>query len=114
MAHSAPQRILNTALKRQFPNFLLFFDYSFLGVILNAVQVFRLIRLSRSPHMKSPNILLSIVAAVAMTFGLSTSSVQGGAGGTCASDINGDGRIDGADLAQLLADWGQCPAVVPG
>ena len=63
--------------------------------------------------MKSSNILLSIVAAVAMTFGLSTSSVQGGAGGTCASDINGDGRIDGADLAQLLADWGQCPAVVP-
>ena len=63
--------------------------------------------------MKSPNILLSIIAAVAMTFGLSTSSVQGGAGGTCASDINGDGRIDGADLAQLLADWGQCPAVVP-
>ncbi len=63
--------------------------------------------------MKSPNILLSIVAAVTMTFGLSTSSVQGGAGGTCASDINGDGRIDGADLAQLLADWGQCPVVVP-
>ena len=63
--------------------------------------------------MKSLNILLSIVAAVTMTFGLSTSSVQGGAGGTCASDINGDGRIDGADLAQLLADWGQCPAVVP-
>ena len=63
--------------------------------------------------MKSPNILLSIVAAVAMTFGLSTSSVQGGAGGPCASDINGDGRIDGADLSQLLADWGQCPVVVP-
>ncbi len=63
--------------------------------------------------MKSPNILLSIIAAVAMTFGLSTSSVQGGAGGTCASDINGDRQINGADLAQLLADWGQCPAVVP-
>ena len=63
--------------------------------------------------MKSPNILLLIVAAFAMTFGLSTSSVQGGAGGTCASDITDDGQIDGADLAQLLADWGQCPAVVP-
>ena len=48
-----------------------------------------------------------------MTFGLSTSSVQGGAGGTCASDITGDRQINGADLAQLLADWGQCPAVVP-
>jgi len=59
--------------------------------------------------MKSPNILLSIVAAAAMTFGLSTSSVQGGVGGTCASDITDDGQINGADLAQLLADWGQCP-----
>ena len=59
--------------------------------------------------MKSPNILLSIVAAVTMTFGLSTSSVQGGAGGTCASDITSDGQINGPDLAQLLADWGSCP-----
>ncbi len=58
--------------------------------------------------MKSPNILLSIVAAVAMTFGVSTSSVQG----QCASDITGDGQINGADLSQLLADWGSCPGTV--
>ena len=58
--------------------------------------------------MKSPNILLSIVAAVTMTFGVSTSSVQG----QCASDITGDGQINGADLSQLLADWGSCPGVI--
>ena len=58
--------------------------------------------------MKSPNILLSIVAAVTMTFGVSTSSVQG----QCASDITGDGQINGADLSQLLADWGSCPGTI--
>jgi formylglycine-generating enzyme required for sulfatase activity len=56
--------------------------------------------------MKSTNILLSIVAAVAMTFGVSTSSVHA----QCASDITGDGQINGADLSQLLADWGSCLA----
>ncbi len=61
--------------------------------------------------MKSPNILLSIVAAVTMTFGLSTSLVQGQ--GSCAGDVNGDHVVDGTDLAILLGNWGQCPAVVP-
>jgi len=58
--------------------------------------------------MKSPSLLLSLVAAVTMTFGVSTSSVQG----QCASDITGDGQINGADLSQLLADWGSCPGVI--
>ena len=58
--------------------------------------------------MKSPSILLSIVAAVTMTFGVSISSVHG----QCASDITGDGQINGADLSQLLADWGSCPGVI--
>ena len=58
--------------------------------------------------MKSPNILLSIVAAVTMTFGVSTSSVHA----QCASDITGDGQINGADLSQLLADWGSCPGTI--
>jgi len=56
--------------------------------------------------MKSPNILLSIVAAVTMTFGVSTSSVQGQ--GSCAGDNNGDGLVNGVDLAQVLTDWGAC------
>ena len=52
--------------------------------------------------MKSPNILLSIVAAAAMTFGVSTSSVQA----QCTGDLNGDGQINQADVAQLLANSG--------
>jgi hypothetical protein len=25
------------------------------------------------------------------------------------SDINGDGTVDGADLALILGEWGACP-----
>ena len=63
--------------------------------------------------MKSPNILLSIVAAVAMTFGVSTSSVQG----PCTGDVIPSGIIDGVDLAQTLSSWGpctNCPADIDG
>ena len=63
--------------------------------------------------MKSPNILLSIVAAVAMTFGVSTSSVQG----QCTGDVIPSGIIDGVDLAQILSSWGpctNCPADIDG
>jgi formylglycine-generating enzyme required for sulfatase activity len=56
--------------------------------------------------MKSPNILLSIVAAVTMTFGVSTSTLQGQ--GSCGGDNNGDGLVNGVDLAQVLTDWGAC------
>jgi len=28
---------------------------------------------------------------------------------TCPADLNGDGRVDGADLSTLLASWGVCP-----
>ena len=27
----------------------------------------------------------------------------------CAGDLNGDGRVDGADLGLLIAMWGVCP-----
>ena len=57
--------------------------------------------------MKSPSIFLSLVAAVTMTLGLSTSSVQGQ--GSCAGDVNGDHVVDGVDLAILLENWGNCP-----
>jgi formylglycine-generating enzyme required for sulfatase activity len=52
--------------------------------------------------MKSSNILLSLVAAVSMTFGFSTSSVQA----QCAADVNHDQRVDGVDLTQILSTWG--------
>ena len=60
--------------------------------------------------MKSPNILLSLVAAVTMTFGISTSSVQGQ--GTCSGDINGDGLVNGVDMAFVLSAWGVCPGTI--
>jgi len=53
--------------------------------------------------MKSPSILLSIVAAVTMTFGLSTSSVQAHDG---SADLNHDGWVNSYDITILLADWG--------
>ena len=59
--------------------------------------------------MKSPSILLSIVAAVTMTFGFSTSAVQG----QCTADLNGDGQINQADVAQLLANSGPVPFPPP-
>ena len=59
--------------------------------------------------MKSPNILLSIVAAVTMTFGFSTSTLQG----QCPADLNGDGQINQADVAQLLANSGSVPFPTP-
>ena len=52
--------------------------------------------------MKSPSLLFSIVSAVAMTFGFSTSAVQG----QCTADLNNDHQVDGADLGQLLGQWG--------
>ncbi len=60
--------------------------------------------------MKSPSLLLSLVAAVTMTFGVSTSSVQGQ--GSCGGDNNGDGLVNGADLAIVLSAWGVCPGTV--
>ncbi len=84
--------------------------------------------------MKLPNFFLSLVAAVAMTFGLSTSSVQGQCpadvnhdqqvnttdltavlstwgtnGSTTGTDINNDGNVNGADVTFILSGWGQCP-----
>ena len=63
--------------------------------------------------MKSPSLLLSLVAAATMTFGVSTSSVQG----QCTGDVIPSGIIDGVDLAQILSSWGpctSCPADIDG
>lgn len=51
--------------------------------------------------MKSPRILLSIVAAVTMAFGLSNSSTYA----DCTGDLNNDNVVDGVDLAILLNHW---------
>ena len=44
--------------------------------------------------------LAGVVAAIA-------ASAMAGGGDGCIADLNGDGRVDGADLAQLLGGWGQ-------
>jgi formylglycine-generating enzyme required for sulfatase activity len=35
-----------------------------------------------------------------------------GARAQCSGDINGDGRVDGIDLATVLGQWGPCPATI--
>ena len=52
--------------------------------------------------MKSPILFLSLVGAVAMTFGLSTSSVQA----QCPADVNHDQQVNATDLASVLSAWG--------
>ena len=52
--------------------------------------------------MKSPNLFLSLVGAVAMTFGLSNSSVQA----QCPADVNHDQQVNATDLASVLSAWG--------
>ena len=55
-----------------------------------------------TPNMKLSNIVFSLVAAVAITFGFSTSTAQG----QCTADLNNDHKVDGADIGQLLSQWG--------
>ena len=52
--------------------------------------------------MKSPNVFLSLVGAVAMTLGLSNSSVQA----QCPADVNHDQQVNATDLASVLSAWG--------
>ena len=52
--------------------------------------------------MKSPNLFLTLVGAVAMTFGLSTSSVKA----QCPADVNHDQQVNATDLASVLSAWG--------
>ena len=74
------------------------------AVTLQAVHFSGIVNFT-SPNMKSPSILLSIVAAVSMTFGISTSTVHAQ---VCAGDVNGDHVVDGRDLAVVLGNWGNC------
>lgn len=47
------------------------------------------------------------ISVVALLCGLSGSQAYAGSG-TCAEDINGDGDVNGIDLAMLIAKWGSC------
>ena len=59
--------------------------------------------------MKPLRVLLSAVVATAMAFGFSPSTAQG----QCPADLNGDGQINQADVAQLLANSGPVPFPPP-
>ena len=106
----------NFAPTQRFASFLTRFlklplDFWVVRVILNAFQVFRLIRLSRSPNMKSPNMLPLLVAAVTMTFGVSTSSVQAQAdqsGLVRAWGYNWEGQCN------IPSDLGVCTQIAGG
>ncbi len=52
-------------------------------------------------------LLLAVSCAFALVASLSPSSAHAQ---SCSGDVNGDGRVDGADLATVLAHWGACPA----
>ena len=58
--------------------------------------------------------ITSFATTVAISFGVLTASVSSNACAQgCPGDVNGDGRVDGADLAALLATWGSCPVLAP-
>ena len=58
--------------------------------------------------MKLIKVICLFVFVTALMFSPLSSSVHA----QCASDITGDGQINGADLSQLLADWGSCSGVI--
>jgi formylglycine-generating enzyme required for sulfatase activity len=46
--------------------------------------------------------------SLAMSFALASPAMAQ----ACAGDVNADGKVDGGDLAVVLANWGTCPAVI--
>jgi len=61
-------------------------------------------------HMdRRPSIFSVLLVAVLLAVfgGAERASAQG-----CMGDLNGDGKVDGADLATVLSNWGPCPATV--
>jgi formylglycine-generating enzyme required for sulfatase activity len=52
-------------------------------------------------------IALLMLSVVVAPWAVSPAAAQ-----SCAGDVNGDGKVDGGDLAVVLANWGTCPAVI--
>ena len=57
--------------------------------------------------MKLFNIVCVSLSVATFSFGPLALQAQAGVG-TCAEDINGDGDVNGLDLAMLIAKWGSC------
>ncbi len=53
------------------------------------------------------NLVCLSMSAAAFSFGPLTLQADAGTG-TCPEDINGDGDVNGLDLAMLIAKWGSC------
>ena len=108
-------------------------DFALIGVILNVVQVVRIIRFGNS-NMKLMNAAGIIACAAALMFAplnqqanaqcladlnhdhivdgtdlTAILSMWGTNGGSAGGDINSDGTVNGIDLAFVLTGWGLCP-----
>ncbi len=59
----------------------------------------------RSFHCVAPFLVVLVASLLGPM--VAPASAQG-----CASDINGDGEVNAADLSQVLSDWGYCPGEV--
>ena len=49
-------------------------------------------------------LVAGLLLAIAAAMSAPSAHAQG-----CSGDLNGDGRVDGADLATVLSQWGNCP-----
>ena len=49
-----------------------------------------------------------VATSGAVGYGYAMTATVGG-GGSCTGDLDGNGSVDGSDLAALLARWGECP-----
>ncbi len=55
----------------------------------------------------------SLLFAISCAFALVASLAPSHAcAQSCSGDINGDGAVDGGDLATMLSQWGSCPAII--
>jgi len=59
--------------------------------------------------MKFTRMIAFIVGALALSLGSFSSTAQG----QCVYDGNNDGVVDGADLAEMLGQWGSCGSQTP-
>ena len=66
-----------------------------------------LIHFFKGVFVKLFNIVCLSLSVATFSFGPLALQAQAGVG-TCAEDINGDGDVNGLDLAMLIAKWGSC------
>ncbi|MFM7797575.1 MAG: IPT/TIG domain-containing protein, partial [Planctomycetota bacterium] len=65
-----------------------------------------------TPSVRRSSALCATRAFFALALAFVALAVSPARAQSCAGDLNGDGIINGADLGQLLANWGTCPPSV--